>query len=122
MEVSIKGKTSLNSLVGIGSKTEVDGLEETFAFVRAIYYLHESSVYSGTRLKLIYSRSKAWHSLADTWEEGPPASPISCHFTGFTFFTPPTEHSILHTYCVIVKCTVFDQFEHFMDITHLRAN
>ena len=29
MEVSIKGKTSLNSLVGIGSKIQVDGLEET---------------------------------------------------------------------------------------------
>ena len=31
MEVSIKGKTSLNSLVGIGSKIQVDGLEETIA-------------------------------------------------------------------------------------------
>ena len=29
MEVLIKGKISLNSLVGIGSKIEVDGLEET---------------------------------------------------------------------------------------------
>ena len=29
MEVSIKGKTSLNSLVVIGSKIQVDGLEET---------------------------------------------------------------------------------------------
>ena len=33
MEVSIKGKTSLNSLVGIGSKIQVDGLEETIAVV-----------------------------------------------------------------------------------------
>ena len=33
MEVSIKGKTSLNSLVGIGSKIQVDGLEETIAIV-----------------------------------------------------------------------------------------
>ena len=33
MEVSIKGKTSLNSLVGIGSKIQVDGLEETIVVV-----------------------------------------------------------------------------------------
>ena len=33
MEVLIKGKTSLNSLVGVGSKTQVDGLEETIAVV-----------------------------------------------------------------------------------------
>ena len=33
MEVSIKEKTSLNSLVGIGSKIQVDGLEETIAVV-----------------------------------------------------------------------------------------
>jgi len=33
MEVLIKGKTSLNSLVGIGSKIQVDGLEETVAVV-----------------------------------------------------------------------------------------
>ena len=33
MEVSIKGKTSLNSLVGIGSTIQVDGLEETLTVV-----------------------------------------------------------------------------------------
>ena len=33
MEVSINGKTSLNSLVGIGSKIQVDGVEETIAVV-----------------------------------------------------------------------------------------
>ena len=33
MEVLIKGKTSLNILVGIGSKIQVDGLEETIAIV-----------------------------------------------------------------------------------------
>ena len=33
MEVSIEGKTSLNSLVGIGSKIQLDGLEETIAVV-----------------------------------------------------------------------------------------
>jgi len=31
MEVMIKGKTSLNNLVGIWSKIQVDGLEETIA-------------------------------------------------------------------------------------------
>ena len=33
--MSIKGKTSLNSLVGIGSKIQVDGLEETIAVVNS---------------------------------------------------------------------------------------
>ena len=31
MEVLIKGEISLNGLVGISSKIQVDGLEETFA-------------------------------------------------------------------------------------------
>ena len=33
MDVSINGKTSLNSLVGIGSQIQLDGLEETIAVV-----------------------------------------------------------------------------------------
>ena len=33
MEVSIKGKNCLNSLVGIGSRIQVDGLEETIGVV-----------------------------------------------------------------------------------------
>ena len=33
MEVLTKGKTFLNSVVGIGSKTQVDGSEETIAVV-----------------------------------------------------------------------------------------
>ena len=35
MEVSIKGKTSLNSLVGIWSKIQMDGFKETITVVNS---------------------------------------------------------------------------------------
>jgi len=44
MEVLIKGKTSLNSLVVIGSKIQVDGLEETIAKITHRYKINSSDL------------------------------------------------------------------------------
>ena len=44
MEVLIKGKTSLNSLVVIGSKIQVDGLEETIAKIKHRYKINSSDL------------------------------------------------------------------------------
>jgi len=55
MEVLIKRKTSLNSLVGIESKIQVDGLEETIAVVSS----ERSTGQKPSKLKLkIYTTYK----------------------------------------------------------------
>jgi len=53
MEVSIKGKTSLNSLVGIGSKIQVDGLEETIAVVSSERSTGRSRLNTNQVLKIL---------------------------------------------------------------------
>ena len=56
MEVSIKGKTSLNCLVGIGSKIQVDGLEETIDDTSVMIVGRIPSIFSLTETILLVKK------------------------------------------------------------------